>query len=153
MDAGEAIAREQIRDVISRYNHAGDRGDLESLARCFREDGVLDIEGEDACAGRAAILRRLSGVVSNSIARGERAFVRHHVSSVKIDLTGPDSATAASYFLVFTEIGLDHWGRYLDRLSRSDGDWQFAHRKVRLDGVAPDSSMVRANTARPTRSR
>ena len=24
MDASEAIAREQIRDVISRYNHAGD---------------------------------------------------------------------------------------------------------------------------------
>jgi hypothetical protein len=23
MDASEAIAREQIRDVISRYNHAG----------------------------------------------------------------------------------------------------------------------------------
>ena len=103
---------------------------------------MLDLEGEDACAGRAAILRRLSSVVSDSIARGERAFVRHHVSSVKIDLTGPDSATAASYFLVFTEIGLDHWGRYADRLARTGGLWQFAHRKVRLDGAAANSRMA-----------
>ena len=95
MDAGEAIAREQIRDVISRYNHAGDRGDLETLARCFGEDGVLDIEGEDACAGRAAILRRLSGVVDDSVARGERAFVRHHVSSVT-SLLAPSSMPATS---------------------------------------------------------
>jgi SnoaL-like protein len=142
MDAGEAIAREQIRDVISRYNHAGDRGDLETLVRCFREDGVLDLEDEDACAGRDAILHRLSRVVSDSVARAGRVFVRHHVSSVKIDVTGPDSATAASYFLVFTEIGLDHWGRYADRLARAGGLWQFAHRKVRLDGAAPNSRMA-----------
>jgi hypothetical protein len=148
MDASEAIAREQIRDVISRYNHAGDRGDLEALVRCFREDGVLELENEDACAGRAAILSRLSRVVSGSRARGERAFVRHHVSSVKIELTGSDTATAASYFLVFTEIGLDHWGRYLDRLARCDGAWLFAHRKVRLDGAAPDSRMAAVRTSR-----
>jgi uncharacterized protein (TIGR02246 family) len=148
MDAAEAIAREEIRDVISRYNHAGDRGDLDSLARCFRDDGVLEVDGEPGCAGRAAILQRLSSVVRDSAARGARAFVRHHVSSVKIDLTGPDSATAASYFLVFTEIGLDHWGRYADRLARSDGAWQFAHRRVRLDGAAPDSRMAsRARSA------
>lgn len=144
MDTGEAIAREQIRDVISRYSHAGDRGDLESLVRCFREDGVLDLEGEEACAGRAAILRRLSRVVSDAVARAERVFVRHHVSSVKIDVTGPDTATAASYFLVFTEIGPDHWGRYADHLARADGSWQLAHRKVRLDGAAPNSRMAAA---------
>jgi hypothetical protein len=145
MDAGEAIAREQIRDVISRYNHAGDRGDLDALARCFSENGVLDLEGEDGLAGRAAIQRRLSQVVSDSVARSERPIVRHHVSSVKIDLTGPDTATAASYFLVFTEIGLDHWGRYADRLARSDRGWQFTHRKVRVDGAAPNSRMAAAH--------
>ena len=144
MDAVEAIAREEIRDVISRYNHAGDRGDLETLARCFREDGVLELDDEAPFAGRAEILRRLTRVVGDSAARGENAFVRHHVSSVKIELTGADTANAASYFLVFTEIGLDHWGRYRDRLARGDGGWQFAHRRVRLDGAAPDSSMVPA---------
>src|SRR5258705_11870295 len=69
MDASEAIAREEIRDVISRYNHAGDRGDLDALVRCFTETGVLDLEGEDDCSGRAAIRERLSGVASDLAGR------------------------------------------------------------------------------------
>jgi hypothetical protein len=40
------------------------------------------------------------------------------VSSLTIDLDGRDAATAASYFLVITEAGPDHWGRYRDRLGR-----------------------------------
>jgi hypothetical protein len=142
MDASEAIAREQIRDVISRYNHAGDRGNIDELTRCFSEDGVLDLEGEDDLVGRAAIHRRLSRVVAASAERGARALVRHHVSSVRIELMGPDSATAASYFLVFTEVGLDHWGRYSDHLVRTGREWQIAHRKARVDGATPHSRMA-----------
>jgi len=142
MDASEAIAREEIRDVISRYNHAGDRGDLDALVRCFTETGVLDLEGEDDCEGREAIRARLSGVVSDLAGRSERAVLRHHVSSIRIELTGVSSAIAASYFLVFTEIGLDHWGRYADRFERADGAWRIAHRKVRVDGATPNSRMA-----------
>jgi ketosteroid isomerase-like protein len=142
MDASEAIAREQIRDVISRYNHAGDHGDLEALVRCFTEAGVLEIKGEEPSRGRAAILERLSREVASSIAVGARALVRHHVSSIRIERTGSDSAIAASYFVVFTEIGLDHWGTYSDQLERDDGTWRIAHRKVRVDGASPDSRMA-----------
>jgi len=142
MDTSEAIAREQIRDVISRYNHAGDRGDLDELVRCFTESGVLDLEHEDDFVGRTAIRERLSGVVTDLADRSERALLRHHVSSVKIELTGTDTAIAASYFLVFTEVGLDHWGRYADRLIRSEGGWRIAHRKVRVDGATPHSRMA-----------
>ena len=143
MDASEAIAREQIRDVISRYNHAGDRGDLDALVHCFTENGALDLEGVDDLRGRAAIERHLSGVVADLADRSVRPLLRHHVSSVRIELTGPDTAAAASYFLVFTEVGLDHWGRYADRLVRSGDVWQIAHRKVRVDGASPDSRMAR----------
>lgn len=142
MDASEAIAREQIRDVISRYNHAGDQGDLDALVRCFTENGVLDLEGEDDLQGRAAIHRYLSGVVRNLADRSVRPLLRHHVSSVRIELTGPDTATAASYFLVFTDVGLDHWGRYGDRLVCSGGAWRIAHRKVRVDGAVHNSRMA-----------
>lgn len=142
MDASEAIARESIRDVISRYNHAGDRGDLETLVRCFSHGGVLDLDGEDDCEGREAIRARLSSVVADLADRSERALLRHHVSSIRIELTGQDTAIAASYFLVFTEIGLDHWGRYSDRFVRSDGAWRIAHRKVRVDGASPSSRMA-----------
>jgi ketosteroid isomerase-like protein len=143
MDASEAIARESIRDVISRYNHAGDRGDLDALVRCFTENGVLDLEREDDLRGRAAIQKHLSGVVADLADRSVRPLLRHHVSSVRIELTGPDTATASCYFLVFTEVGLDHWGRYADRLVRAGDVWQIAHRKVRVDGAALNSRMAR----------
>ena len=142
MDAGEAIAREQIRDVISRYNHAGDRGDLEALVACFIENGVLDLVDTGELIGRDAIRRHLGSVVQRLAGRTQRALLRHHVSSVKIDLDGPHDARAASYFLVFTEIGLDHWGRYGDVFTQAGGQWRIARRKVRVDGAVPDSQML-----------
>ena len=142
MDAGEAIAREQIRDVISRYNHAGDRGDLEALVACFTEDGVLDLADPGALVGRDAIRRHLGGVVEALAGRTARALLRHHVSSVLIALEGPDAAHASSYFTVFTEIGLDHWGRYGDVFTQAGGQWRIARRKVRVDGAVPDSRML-----------
>lgn len=142
MDAREAVAREEIRDVISRYNHAGDRGDLEALGLCFAESGVLDLAGRAPLEGRAAIQEHLGGVVRELAERSARPLLRHHVSSVRIELTGPDSATASSYFLVFTEVGLDHWGRYFDHFARSGESWQIARRKVRVDGAAPASRMA-----------
>ena len=148
MDAREAVAREEIRDVISRYTHAGDAGDLDALALCFAESGVLDLPGRPAVAGRTAIQAHLGGVVRDLADRTRRPVVRHHVSSVRIELTGPDSATVSSYFLVFTEVGLDHWGRYLDHFARTGQRWQIARRKVRVDGATPASRMA-SEHARP----
>jgi uncharacterized protein (TIGR02246 family) len=144
MDAAEAIAREAIRDVIARYNHAGDHGRLDALAACFTADGVMDLEGVPPLAGREAIRSHLEGVVRDLAARTARATLRHHVSSVLIELTGADAAAASSYFAAYTEIGLDHWGRYQDRLARAGGAWLLAHRKVRVDGASPGSRMAAA---------
>lgn len=142
MDAGEAIAREQIRDVIARYNHAGDRGRLDELVDCFTEDGVMDLEDLPALRGREAIRRHLSRVVDDLAAATTRATLRHHVASLRIELLGADSATASAYFSVYTEIGLDHWGVYRDRLARVGDAWLLAHRKVRVDGATPRSRMA-----------
>jgi hypothetical protein len=51
----------------------------------------------------------------------------------------PEEATVASYFTVFTEIGLDHMGRYRDRLVPVDDRWLIAHRFVSTDWRAPGS--------------
>jgi len=142
MDAREVVAREEIRDVISRYTHAGDAGDLDALALCFAESGVLDLAGVAPVEGRGAIQTHLGGVVRELADRTRRPVLRHHVSSVRIELTGPDSAIASSYFLVFTEVGLDHWGRYLDHFARTGPRWQIARRKVRVDGATSASRMA-----------
>lgn len=141
MDAAEAISREQIRHLIARYNHAGDRGRLDELVACFTEDGVLDLE-EVELRGRDAIRRHLSRVVEDLVQATTVASLRHHVASVLIELAGEDKASASSYFSVYTEVGLDHWGRYRDRLERVGEAWLIAHRRVRVDGATPSSRMA-----------
>ncbi len=143
MELEELVAREQIRDTIARYNHAGDRGRLDELAACFTEDGILQIRDEAPIEGRAAIRRSLAEVVTRLRDASERPLLRHHVSSVRVELDGSDRARAASYFLAITEVGPDHWGLYLDRFARVGGAWLIAHRRVRVDGAAPISRMVR----------
>jgi hypothetical protein len=142
MNLDELVAREAIRDLLVRYNHAGDRGLLDELVACFAEDGAMEIEGEPRLEGRASIHAHLSGVARRLAASTRRATLRHHVSSVRIAVHDAAHAEAWSYFSAFTEIGLDHWGRYADRLVRSGSEWLFAVRRVRVDGATPGSRMV-----------
>ncbi len=139
MEHWELVAREAIRDTIARYAHCADRGRFAELVALFAPDGVLEIAGRDPLRGRDAILGLLTGVERSLAQTTGRPFIRHHVSSVQIDVIGPDEATAASYFLAITERGPDHWGRYRDRLVRSGDRWLFAHRHVRPDGHSPTS--------------
>jgi hypothetical protein len=133
MHTAELIAREQIRDAIARYAHFADGGRFEDLAALFAEDGTLEIAGRPALSGRAAIVAFLNSV-KRAPEPGNQPFIRHHVSSVRIDVQGADEATAASYFFVITEHGPDHWGRYRDDFVRVGDDWLFKRRRVRVDG-------------------
>ena len=142
MTLAELAAREAIRERIAAYNHAGDRGRLDALAACFEPDGVLVMPDGARLEGRGAILEALEDVGRELAQRTERPLMRHHVSSLTIELDGADAARARAYFSVFTEAGLDHWGGYADRLVRSDEGWRFAERRVRLDGAAPTSRIV-----------
>ncbi len=142
MDAAEVIAREQIRDVIARYNHAGDRGRLDELVLCFTEDGVMQLADVPELRGREAIRGYLEGVVRDLAAATTRATLRHHVASSLIQLTGIDTADVRSSFSVYTEVGLDHWGGYRDRLARVGEAWLLARRRVHVDGAAPSSRMA-----------
>jgi hypothetical protein len=145
MHPDELIARERIRDAIARYAHFADGGRLEELAALFAEDGTLEIAGRPPLTGRAAIVTFLNGVKRTPDA-GASPFIRHHVSSVRIDVQGANEATAASYFFVITERGPDHWGRYRDDFIRIDEEWLFKRRRVRVDGKA--MSGARSDRAR-----
>jgi hypothetical protein len=68
--------------------------------------------------------------------------VHHHVTSVLIGDVTTGSATVRSYYAVHTAIGLDHWGRYRDRVVEADGRWRFAERVVTVDGSAAGSHFV-----------
>ena len=67
------------------------------------------------------------------------SFIRHHVSSHTVTVEGTDRAVGYAYFLVVTDRGPDHWGRYADRYVRAGDAWLFQSRGVRVDGHAPTS--------------
>jgi hypothetical protein len=142
----ELRAREAIRHTLASYNIAGDRLRAEDFAACFTLDGILESEfmppGKTfRFEGRAAILewqRRWRDADAGGSAR-RASFVRHHLTTCKIDLTGPDRATVRTYWVVWSDIGPDHAGHYLDSFRQVDGDWLIAHRRVREDWVSPGS--------------
>jgi hypothetical protein len=134
MERWELEAREAIRSIIGRYAHCADRGHFAELVSLFTEDGALAIAGRDPLVGRDAIRSFLTATKSTLAVQSARPFIRHHVSSILIDVAARNTATAASYFFVITERGPDHWGRYRDELARTADGWLFRRRTVRLDG-------------------
>lgn len=122
-----------VQSTIYRYAHLGDRGDAEGLAELFHADGVLEATHGVRAVGRESIQAYLDQLAH---ARGvdRPAFVRHHVSTIDIVKSDHERVESQSYFLVITDRGVDHTGRYRDVLSAgSDGFWRFEHRSVRLD--------------------
>jgi ketosteroid isomerase-like protein len=134
MNIEDLLAREGIRHTLASYNMAGDQQDASGYAAVFTEDGVLDA-GEVQFNGREEIQAWKSARAKAPTAE----FVRHNLTTCRIELTGPETATARTYFAVITEIGPDHSGYYSDVLRKVGDCWLIAHRKVRLDWRAPDS--------------
>ena len=143
MELWELSAREEIRETLARYHHFGDSGKFVEMAALFASDGVLEVRGEQAVEGRAAIVDYLTGVNRDVVAMSEVPILRHYSTNVTISVVSEHEATAASAFLVISETGLDHWGRYRDQLVPVDGGWGFAHRLVRTDGYAPDGWAIK----------
>jgi hypothetical protein len=147
MELWELAARERIRDTLAHYNWSGDALRLDDLAQTFCEDGELELRGSDPVRGRAAIVALLGGVVASpnatAQASGAKRIVRHNVTNIRFTDVAPQEARVACYFTVFTEIGLDHYGRYRDVFVPVGGDWLIRHRFVSTDWSAPDSTMAR----------
>lgn len=137
MELWELTAREQIRDTIARYNDAGDRGRYDDMVECFTPDGVLVVVGATEHRGRDELRRFFSGV--GGTAHPSLTQMRHCVTNLVIDVESTESARASSYFQVITDVGLDHWGRYRDRLAPGGGGWRLVERSVKTDGYARDS--------------
>ena len=169
MELWELVARESCRDTLAHYTHAGDRFLLDEYAAAFCEDGVLEIRGTEPAEGRAAIIELVGGATGPKVVWREDAaaqadddeksatrpkrIVRHNVTNVRFESLTPDEAIVASYFTVFTEIGLDHMGRYRDRLVPVGDRWLIAHRFVSTDWRSPDTTFGARATAAPASDR
>jgi uncharacterized protein (TIGR02246 family) len=138
----ELKARLGIADLMAAASQAGDARKADAYAGCFTEDGVLDLSrgGGGELRGRETIRAWMSAPsVIRQAADGPAGFISHHLTTCKIDLTGPDTATARTYWLVTSPVGLDHNGFYDDRLRRVDGAWLLENRRPRTLWAAADS--------------
>ena len=54
----------------------------------------------------------------------------------------PDDADAWTYFHVFTPLGHDHCGVYVDRFTKHGERWLISHRRIKIDWVHPGSLVI-----------
>jgi len=147
MTEEERCAIEAIRRTIHSYNIAGDSRNAALYTPLWAEGALLEFAGFPpvpgfSCKGAKEIAARTEAwspdpTIDPSFARTK--FIRHNLTTSLITLTGPDTATARTYFLVMTEIGQDHCGTYDDELAYRDGRWLFRHRRIALDWRSPES--------------
>ncbi|MFF1732080.1 nuclear transport factor 2 family protein [Streptomyces sp. NPDC058247] len=138
MESWELAARESVRDTIARYAHAGDRFRLRELAECFTSEGVLEIKGSHRAQGREAIVSMLGDDVGASRPARDGFFVRHFVTNIHFDAVTRHRIDTSAYFMVLTDRGPDHWGRYRDAFEPVGTDWLLAHRLAAVDTAVTD---------------
>jgi len=138
MENWELSAREAIRDTFAQYTHAGDQFPLVGIADAFCEDGVLQsddatIEGRSQIEKFRIAARERSGGVDAS------RILRHNVTNIWFTSVTPNEAHVRSCYTVFSEIGLDHFGRYEDIFIPIGERWLIKHRRVTMDWCASQS--------------
>lgn len=140
MSLEELLAREEIRNLLAKYSTCGDRGEFPGLASVFAEDGVMESALVKA-VGPDEIASKLGDLVARSREEvGSRAmtFSRHNLTTSLIEFDSESTATGRTYFLVMSNIGIDHSGVYVDRYAKIGGEWKIKQRRIRIDYCAPD---------------
>jgi hypothetical protein len=145
MTPDQLLAREAIAHTQSVYNTEGDRGRLDGLLATFTEDGVLELD-RGVFTGREQIRAALSPAVDAkraeaTAAGGPRVFLRHNLTTRRIEFRSATAADAWTYFFVMTPIGLDHSGVYVDRFVQRGDRWLIASRRVKIDWQAENSAI------------
>lgn len=126
-----------IEQLLNRYCHKLDRGDIDAVVELFAEEAVLipEYEGDATYAGKAAVRGWYTRYGANTVAavRG----LRHKISTAMIEVEG-DVATSVCY-LDADAINLKtgqrslSGGRYEDRLARTADGWRITQRRIIVD--------------------
>ena len=126
-----------IEQLLNRYCHLLDRGDIDGVVALFADDAVLipSYEGDVQYPGRAAIRDWYTRYAATSIA-GVRGL-RHRISTAMIEIAG--SAACSVCYLDADSISRANGrrtlvgGRYEDRLVRVAEDWRLTERRIVID--------------------
>ena len=115
--------KDEIRELMSRYNRCIDFPDIEGWLACWAPDGVMEFGGRPPVAGLDELRAYGAGRTGGSF---------HLSTNEVIDLDG-DEARVTSYIAVVAGDGdpvIRIAGRYDDVVRRVDGAWKFARRTL-----------------------
>ena len=133
MDIKELAAREAIRELVASYNHFGDTGIIDSLLELFADEASIQV-ADRTITGHSELKEFFSTVAAPDSGRPKIKSLQHHTSLLSIEVLDDKHARGRCYFSVFTDLGLDHWGRYRDAYDFVDGEWKFASRNAKVAG-------------------
>jgi 3-phenylpropionate/cinnamic acid dioxygenase small subunit len=126
----------EVHQLLARYAHGVDRGDLAMAQSVFWPDAV-DHHGGHWHGNAHAYMADLIGRQDAARVAGQRGGFQHHFTSVLIERTGDDTARVVAAFLAFILYQRDGEdrvallsGRFLDEVQRRDGVWRVAARTV-----------------------
>lgn len=133
----ELVDRQEICELVYAYCDRFDRNEPDAVAALFTADALIDygpeaqtIVGADAIAPTIAVgLERTFAATS------------HHVSNVRIEFDGPDTARSISYLYAWHRYrdgspDGELWGRYHHRFERTAAGWRIAELMLRAAGTA-----------------
>jgi SnoaL-like domain len=148
-----AVDELEIRNVLASLTLLSDMGDIEEWGKLFTEDADYTTARGGGQHGRAEIVqggreRRAHGT------HGPGSGNRHLSASVLVRSTGPDTAEAQSYLLMYKDLppegeeasgedGAEEsptllvLGYYHDRLVRTSDGWKVAHRELAQSSHTP----------------
>ena len=147
----------QIRNVIASLALVSDMGDIEEWGTLFTEDAVYSNPQGEPERGRAEIVesgrkRRARGT------HGPGSGNRHFSGSVLVWSTGPDTAEADSYLLMFKDLVPEGEtekspmllvvGYYHDQFRRTSDGWKVAHRHLVQTSQTPQWRAIVASWSR-----
>jgi hypothetical protein len=146
MEPWELLARESIRDLVTRYNSNGDSGRIAQVLELFAPDATMEITSE---GGETRTYRGIAEIESSFTAaidtfrvsadkRAQPGYLRQCFTTHQIDVGDQQHANGRCYFFVNRANGLDHWGRYVDEYEAQDGRWRFTYRTVTTEGRQPE---------------
>ena len=120
------VDERNIARLLHRYAHALDGRDADMWRSCFTEDATF-VTRHGTFVGAEQINGLFDGLRPSP--------TKHLLTSPLIELDG-NSATVASHFLLCvregTELKVDFFGSYLDRVARrpGNGEWRFEERRI-----------------------
>lgn len=126
------LSIEAIRNLVSQYCHAADRGDIELMYSLYEEDAI-DEHGYNTTGTAKEFIEGIEPLQQHIDG------LQHNVTNHVIHVNG-DQAEGQVYVVAYhrfeTETGpaiLMTGGRYLDKYSRKNGIWKIAHRRCISD--------------------